>query len=50
MGIRKAKVEDWKAISELLNQLNYPDTQTFIKEKIEKLLIHPDEEILVYGR
>jgi len=29
-------------------QLDYPDTETFIKEKIEKLLIHPDEELLVY--
>ncbi|CAH2717620.1 hypothetical protein BACCIP111895_04836 [Neobacillus rhizosphaerae] len=48
MGIRKAKVEDWKALSELLNQLGYPDTETFVKEKIEKLLIHPDEELLIY--
>lgn len=48
MGIRKAKVEDWEAISELLNQLEYLHTETFIKEKIEKLLIHPDEELLVY--
>jgi N-acetylglutamate synthase-like GNAT family acetyltransferase len=48
MGIRKAKDEDWKALSELLNQLGYPDTETFIKGKIEKLLIHPDEELLIY--
>ncbi|MGM1035940.1 MAG: GNAT family N-acetyltransferase [Bacillota bacterium] len=48
MGIRTAKVDDWKAISKLLDQLDYPDTETFIKEKIEKLLIHPDEELLVY--
>ncbi|WP_312471999.1 GNAT family N-acetyltransferase [Neobacillus sp.] len=48
MGIRKAKVDDWKALSELLNQLGYPNTETFIKEKIEKLLIHPDEELLIY--
>lgn len=32
----------------MLNQLDYPDTETFIKEKIVKLLIHPDEELLVY--
>lgn len=48
MEIRKAIVDDWKPISELLNQLDYPDTETFMKEKIEKLLIHPDEELLVY--
>ncbi len=32
----------------MLNQLDYPDTETFIKVKIVKLLIHPDEELLVY--
>ncbi|WP_141433930.1 GNAT family N-acetyltransferase [Bacillus sp. 03113] len=46
--IRNAKIEDWKVISELLNQLDYPNTESFIKGKIEKLLIHPDEELLVY--
>ncbi|MGN7939541.1 hypothetical protein [Virgibacillus sp. 6R] len=35
MGIRKADVEDWKQISLLLNQLDYPNTEHFIKEKIE---------------
>lgn len=29
MGIRKAKIEDWKQISLLLNQLDYPDTGPF---------------------
>lgn len=48
MGIRKAKGDDWKAISKLLDQLGYPDTETFIKEKIEKLIIHPDEELLIF--
>src|SRR4051794_10899203 len=48
MGIRKAKIEDWKAINELLNQLDYPDTETYIKDNIEILLAHPDEELLVY--
>ena len=36
MGIRKAKGDDWKAISKLLDQLGYPDTETFIKEKNRK--------------
>ena len=48
MGIRKAKIDDWKEISELLNQLDYPGTESFIIGKIEKLLNHPDEELLVY--
>ncbi|MGE8206804.1 GNAT family N-acetyltransferase [Heyndrickxia sp. NPDC080065] len=48
MGLRKMKVEDWQAISMLLNQLEYPNTETFIKEKIELLINHPDEELLVY--
>jgi GNAT superfamily N-acetyltransferase len=48
MGIRKAVIEDWKAISDLLSQLDYSDTETFIRNKIEKLIIHPDEDLLVY--
>jgi GNAT superfamily N-acetyltransferase len=41
-------IEDWKAISDLLSQLDYSDTETFIRNKIEKLIIHPDEDLLVY--
>ncbi len=48
MGIRKAEIQDGDAISKLLNQLDYPDTDAFIKKKLEKLLSHPDEELLVY--
>ncbi|MCX7709908.1 MAG: GNAT family N-acetyltransferase [Clostridia bacterium] len=48
MGIRKARLDDWQEIKALLDQLDYPNTDTFIKEKIEKLLDHPDEELLVY--
>lgn len=48
MGIRKAKVEDYKQISLLLTQLDYPDTEPFIKEKIEILLMDPNEELLVF--
>jgi N-acetylglutamate synthase-like GNAT family acetyltransferase len=46
--IREAKVEDWKDISELLEQLGYPETEAFMQEKIEKLVLHPDEELLVF--
>lgn len=48
MGIRTAKVDDWKSICELLKQLDYPNTESFMKEKIETLLNHPDEELLVF--
>jgi GNAT superfamily N-acetyltransferase len=48
MGIRKAKVDDWKQISLLLNQLDYPDTKPFIKEKVEILLMDPNEVLLVF--
>ncbi|MEO2076567.1 MAG: GNAT family N-acetyltransferase [Bacillus sp. (in: firmicutes)] len=48
MGIRKAKVEDWKQISLLLNQLDYSDTEAFIKEKIEILLMDTNEVLLVF--
>ncbi|MEB4783996.1 GNAT family N-acetyltransferase [Paenibacillus polymyxa] len=46
--IRAAKMEDWKGISKLLTQLCYPDTEFFIKDNMERLLIHPDEELMVY--
>jgi GNAT superfamily N-acetyltransferase len=48
MGIRKAKVEDWKQICLLLNQLDYPDTELFIKKKVEILLMDPNEVFLVF--
>lgn len=48
MGIRKADVKDWVEIGNLLEQLGYPDTEKFLKAKIEMLLEHPDEELLVY--
>ncbi|WHY20982.1 GNAT family N-acetyltransferase [Paenibacillus sp. G2S3] len=46
--IREAKVEDWQDIAELLEQLDYPETKAFLQEKIEKLILHPDEELLVF--
>jgi N-acetylglutamate synthase-like GNAT family acetyltransferase len=46
--IRKAKADDWKSISELLTQLDYPDTASFLEAKIEVLLQDPSAELLVY--
>ena len=48
MGIRTANVGDWKGISLLLNQLDYPDTESFIKQKIATLVMDSNEELLVY--
>ncbi|WP_042457255.1 GNAT family N-acetyltransferase [Neobacillus dielmonensis] len=48
MGIRKARVEDCQQIFLLLNQLDYHDTELFLKEKVEKLLMDPNEELLVF--
>ncbi|SET32040.1 GNAT family N-acetyltransferase [Paenibacillus sp. NFR01] len=46
--IRKAKPEDGKKLSELLSQLGYPDTEVFMKAKMERLLADPNEELMVY--
>ena len=48
MVIRKAVIEDWKQISSLLDQLEYSNTESFIKEKLEVLLRNPNEELLVF--
>lgn len=48
MGIREAKPDDCTVISELLEQLGYPGTELFIREKFEELEKHTDEVLLVY--
>ena len=48
MGIRRAKVDDWRRIRQLLEQLDYPETSSFIKAKIQSMLDDPNEELLVY--
>ncbi|MFP3919187.1 GNAT family N-acetyltransferase [Lysinibacillus telephonicus] len=48
MGIRKACIDDCKQISLLLNQLDYPNTEPFLKEKVQILLMDPNEELLVF--
>ncbi|WP_190323364.1 hypothetical protein [Rummeliibacillus sp. TYF-LIM-RU47] len=42
MVIRKAVIEDWKQISSLLDQLEYSNTESFIKEKLEVLFRDPN--------
>ncbi len=48
MGIRRARVSDWKQIRLLLDQLEYPGTEKFLEARIEKLVNDPDEALLVY--
>jgi GNAT superfamily N-acetyltransferase len=48
VGIRNAEISDWKEIMELLKQLDYSNTDSFLKNKIMMLLNHPDEKLLVY--
>lgn len=48
MGIRKAQISDGEKISELLDQLGYPQTTSFINEKIEFMLRCPDALLFVY--
>lgn len=35
MGIREARVSDWKEIRGLLKQLDYGDTDSFLEDKIK---------------
>jgi len=48
MGIRGAKPEDNKEIATLLDQLGYPRTESILDAKLNSMLGHPDEVLLVY--
>jgi GNAT superfamily N-acetyltransferase len=48
VGIRRAEGRDREAIRELLSQLDYPGTEKFLARKMERLINHPDEALLVY--
>ncbi|MES1160083.1 MAG: GNAT family N-acetyltransferase [Bacteroidota bacterium] len=48
MSIRQAAITDGKAISELLHQLGYPDTEQFIAGRIRQMIEDPRERLLVY--
>jgi GNAT superfamily N-acetyltransferase len=49
MNIRKAEPGDWKGISRLLTQLEYPGTAAFMPAKLERMLNDPDETLLVWA-
>ena len=48
MNIRKATLDDYEVIISLMDQLDYPGTDPFIKQRISQLLDHPDHKLLVY--
>lgn len=48
MKIRKAHLSDITAIQVLLRQLDYPDTEPFLLPKLERMLLDPNEVMLVY--
>ena len=48
MNIRTAIVNDSEKIIELMDQLDYPNTEPFIRKRITQLLEHPDHKLLVY--
>ena len=48
MAIRNADSGDINSIVLLLNQLGYPDTGKFMEAKLQRMISHADEELVVY--
>ncbi len=48
MAIRNAWIADCEVIRELLNQLGYSQPVEIIKEKLDKLISNPEDEVYVY--
>ena len=48
MAIRKANSGDINSIVVLLNQLGYEGTGRFMEEKLQRMISHADEELIVY--
>ncbi|MGP2608344.1 GNAT family N-acetyltransferase, partial [Serratia ureilytica] len=47
MEIRAARLGDRHAIAELMTALGYPGTEAFLTQRMQQLLAHPDEALLV---
>lgn len=47
LEIREARISDAPAMSRLLVELGYPDTEVFMPQKIQQLLAHPDAVLWV---
>jgi GNAT superfamily N-acetyltransferase len=48
MGIRKTTIEDAHSIAELLEQLGYPGTEHFLREKMLAIQTNPNALLIVY--
>ena len=48
MAIRNADSGDINSIVLLLEQLGYPDTGKFMEAKLQRMISHDDEELVVY--
>lgn len=46
--IRTAKVEDAEVIAKLLAQLDYAETLSFLPQRIQELIEHPDAMLFLY--
>lgn len=47
MEIRAARLGDRHAIAELMTVLGYPGTEALLTQRMQQLLAHPDEALLV---
>jgi len=48
MSLRRARPGDWQGIRSLLDQLEYPGTEAFLKARVAAMVDHPDEVLMVY--
>lgn len=48
MGIRKAVLEDYQAIKDLLDELEYPNTESFLLRKMELIISMQNSYLYVY--
>jgi N-acetylglutamate synthase-like GNAT family acetyltransferase len=48
MGIRRATLADHDGIKKLIDQLDYPGSDSFLLKKMEIVINNPLEELLVY--
>ena len=48
MSIRHAIPEDCEAIRDILTQLDYPDTESFLLDKMKRIINQPNSLLVVY--
>ena len=50
MPIRNARADDESGIARLLKELDYPGTESFLKDKIHLIIHHPSSRLIVYEK